>query len=160
MLAIRTLIHPTDFSWQSEAAFRMACALACDYRARLIVIHVQTPPSAVFGEIGTVLPESSELARELYARLTAVQPAELTIRVEHRLSQGDPAAEILRLAQETHCDLIVMGTHGRTGLARLLVGSVAEEVLRRASCPVLTLRSPFPETVPATGQAIEEPVPV
>ncbi len=160
MLAIRTILHPTDFSWQSEAAFRMACALARDYGARLVVVHVQLPLTGVFGEMGPVLPESSELAEELHARLMAVQPIHPSLHVEHRLCEGDPAVEILRLAQAIPCDLIVMGTHGRTGLSRLLVGSVAEEVLRRATCPVLTLRSPFPETIPATSQTIEEPVPV
>ncbi len=160
MLPIRTIIHPTDFSWQSEAAFRMACGLARDYRGRLIVVHVHCPRNPLFGDTGTAAPDTADLVGELQARLTAMQPPDASLRVEHRLCQGDPAAEILRLAQETFCDLIVMGTHGRTGLARLLVGSVAEEVLRRASCPVLTLRNPFPETVPVTGQAINEPVPI
>jgi len=58
--------------------------------------------------------------------------------------EGDVATEILRLAQETGSDLIVMGTHGRTGLARLLMGSVAEQVVRKAPCPVLTVKTPFP----------------
>jgi nucleotide-binding universal stress UspA family protein len=58
------------------------------------------------------------------------------------LAEGDPAAEIIRAAQETGAELIVMGTHGRTGLQRLLMGSVAEQVLRKASCPVLTVKAP------------------
>jgi nucleotide-binding universal stress UspA family protein len=69
---------------------------------------------------------------------------ELTIRVERRLEEGDPATQIVRVAQETGCDLIVLGTHGRTGLDRLLMGGVAEQVVRLASCPVLTLKAPFP----------------
>src|SRR5262249_48839479 len=63
--------------------------------------------------------------------------------IEYRLSEGDPAVEIIRLAAEVKANLIVMGTHGRTGLGRLMMGSVAEAVLRRAPCPVLTLKAPF-----------------
>jgi nucleotide-binding universal stress UspA family protein len=61
--------------------------------------------------------------------------------VAHHLVRGDPAAEIVRLARKAKCDLIVMGSHGRTGLQRLLMGSVAEEVARNAHCPVLTVRN-------------------
>jgi universal stress protein A len=60
------------------------------------------------------------------------------------VAEGDPAEMILRVAEEVHADLIVMGTHGRTGLSRLLMGSVAEQVVRRAPCPVLTMKAPFP----------------
>jgi nucleotide-binding universal stress UspA family protein len=63
--------------------------------------------------------------------------------VEHRLEEGEPAAQILRVAKETKAGLIVMGTHGRTGLERILLGSVAEKVLRKAVCPVLTVRIPI-----------------
>jgi nucleotide-binding universal stress UspA family protein len=62
------------------------------------------------------------------------------------LQEGDPATEILRIAQECKCDLIVMGTHGRTGVARLLMGSVAEHVVRKAECPVLVVKTPLPKT--------------
>jgi hypothetical protein len=64
------------------------------------------------------------------------------VRVEHRLEEGEPSKEILRVAAEVGCDLIVMGTHGRTGLERLVLGSVAERVLAKARCPVLTLKTP------------------
>jgi nucleotide-binding universal stress UspA family protein len=62
--------------------------------------------------------------------------------LEHRLVEGDAATVILQVATEIKCDLIVMGTHGRTGLSRLLMGSVAEQVVRNASCPVLTVKTP------------------
>jgi nucleotide-binding universal stress UspA family protein len=64
--------------------------------------------------------------------------------VEHWIFQGDPATEILAAAEKIKCDLIVMGTHGRTGLGRLLMGSVAEQVVRKAPCPVLTVKTPLP----------------
>jgi nucleotide-binding universal stress UspA family protein len=80
------------------------------------------------------------------------------IRVEHHLREGDPATEILALAQEIGCDLIVIGTHGRTGVGRLLMGSVAEAVLRRAPCPVLTVKglpAPVPPVEAATREAVK-----
>jgi nucleotide-binding universal stress UspA family protein len=64
------------------------------------------------------------------------------VAVEQRLAEGDPAAEILHLATDTGCDMIVLGTHGRTGLDRLLMGSVAEQIVRKAPCPVLTVKAP------------------
>jgi nucleotide-binding universal stress UspA family protein len=64
---------------------------------------------------------------------------------ERRLEEGDPATEICRVANEAGCELIAIGTHGRTGLGRLLMGSVAEQVVRRAPCPVLTVKAPFAE---------------
>ena len=73
--------------------------------------------------------------------------------VETRLRQGDAAEEILSSAEELGCDLIVMGTHGRSGLGRLLMGSVAESVLRKARCPVLTVKSPLSTTASASGKS-------
>ncbi len=69
---------------------------------------------------------------------------------------GDPAREILRVAAENECDLIVMGTHGRTGLERVLMGSVAEAVSRKAPCPVLTAKPPQVQEKPEDGDAVEE----
>jgi quercetin dioxygenase-like cupin family protein len=74
--------------------------------------------------------------------------------VEHRLAEGDPAEEVLRLASALRCDLIVMGTHGRTGLGRILTGSVAEAVLRKADCPVMVVRTPLGPTPEAGPEPI------
>jgi nucleotide-binding universal stress UspA family protein len=71
------------------------------------------------------------------------------VTVEHHLKEGDPATEILRLAEERKVDVIVMGTHGRTGLGRLLMGSVAEQIVRKAPCPVLTVRLPQRQAPPS-----------
>jgi quercetin dioxygenase-like cupin family protein len=78
------------------------------------------------------------------------QPSDPQLHVEHHLAEGDPGQEILHLARALRCDLIVMGTHGRTGLGRFLTGSVAEEVLRKAACPVLVVKTPMSPT-PAAG---------
>jgi universal stress protein A len=81
-------------------------------------------------------PASDDLRR----MLQAVVPTDPNVPCEHRLITGDPSTAIAKLAEEEHADLIVMGTHGRTGLTRLLMGSVAEAVVRRAPCPVLTYK--------------------
>jgi nucleotide-binding universal stress UspA family protein len=149
MLAIRTVLHPTDFSQYSEFAFRLACSLARDYGARLMVLHVAAPPMAVAGQGVMMFPPEDDLA-PLREKLRQLRPRDLKVQVEQRLLEGDAATEILRLAEETKCDVIVIGTHGRTGLARLLMGSVAEQVVRRAPCPVVTVKTPQPATTPST----------
>jgi quercetin dioxygenase-like cupin family protein len=85
------------------------------------------------------------------------EPLDPKVRVEHRVAEGDAPEQILRLAQALKCDLIVMGTHGRAGLGRLLNGSVAEEVLRKAPCPVVVVRPPNEGTPPAGGEVPVQP---
>jgi universal stress protein A len=144
MLRIATILHPTDFSPRSEHAFHLACSLARDHGGRVIVLHVAEPPVVGYGGAITPPPEGDWKALE--AQLRRVQAPGARVPVEHRLEEGDPVAEILRVAREGNCDLIVMGTHGRTGLAHLLMGSVAERVVRKATCAVLVVKSPFPES--------------
>jgi nucleotide-binding universal stress UspA family protein len=143
MLPIRIILYPTDFSERAQAAFQVACALARDHGARLILLHVVSPPVIAYGETITdlVIVASNERTQEL---LNQLKPADPTVPCERQFKEGDPAAQILAVAKATQCDLIVMGTHGRTGLGRLLMGSVAEQVVRRAPCPVLTVKTPFP----------------
>ncbi|HEV3142986.1 MAG TPA: universal stress protein [Gemmataceae bacterium] len=147
MSTIQTILYPTDFSSCSSQAFQLACSLARDYGARIIVLHVQLPPVIVYGE-GVIPTDPLAYARQLHAQLADVKISDPRVQLEHRLIDGDAATEILRLADEKKCDLIVMGTHGRTGLGRLLMGSVAEEVVRKAKCPVLTLRCALPSAAP------------
>jgi quercetin dioxygenase-like cupin family protein len=85
------------------------------------------------------------------------QRSDPQILVEHRLAEGDPADEILRLSAAQRCDLIVMGTHGKTGLGRLLTGSVAEGVLRKSVCPVMVVRTPLGQTPVARTEATANP---
>lgn len=152
MLPIRTILHPTDFSENSALAFRLACSLAKDYGARLIVLHVQEPPLVLYGE--GVMPYPVEGTREeLRAELQKMKPASPGIPVEHRLVEGLGAEEILKAAEETKCDVILMGTHGRTGLNRLLMGSLAEEIVRKAPCPVVTVRAPLAQLQPSLKAA-------
>ena len=97
--------------------------------------------------------EPLEPAATLKEKLRQLLPPNFTGQVEYHVRDGDAAAEILTLAQQSHCDLIVLGTHGRSGVSRLLMGSVAEAVLRKAPCPVLTVKQPLLET----GSAPKEP---
>src|SRR5262252_8968738 len=133
MLPIRTIVHPTDFTEPSHYAFQMACALARDYGAKVVVLHVYPTPVYPVVNAG-VLPVPAEVPREkLLAELREITPPDSTIAVGRALVDGD---------------LIVMGTHGRGGLSRLVMGSVAEAVTRKANCPVLTVRMPMGETRP------------
>jgi nucleotide-binding universal stress UspA family protein len=150
MFPIKTILCPTDFSELSDRAFEIACALANDYQARVVLTHVVIPAPVVYGgELGPVVTPPAPSVTEFKAHLEAIKPP-VAIPVEYRLRKGDAAKEILRLAEETHADLIVMGTHGRKGLPRLLIGSVAEAVLRRAPCLVLTVKAPVVEAVSTT----------
>jgi len=144
-LLIRTIVHPSDFSTRSNSAFSLACALAHDYGARLILLHVK-PPRMAGGEVQALITRPEEVERELREELDKLQPHDASINIERVLREGDAATEILKLSKEVATDIIVMGNHGRTGLSRLLMGSVAEAVSRKAHCPVLTVRFPFPET--------------
>ena len=146
MLPARVILHPTDFSDRSDCAFELAWRLARESDAKLIVLHVvQPPPFVTYGEMAKALQQAEGYRRELNEKLNRLRRTHADVRVECRLEDGEPAAEILAAANEANCDLIVMGTHGRTGFRRLLLGSVAEQVLRRAPCPVLTVNTPFRE---------------
>jgi len=142
MLPIHTILHPTDFSGFSLEAFRLACSLARDHGARLIAMHVVVPPVATFVE-GVLVPQPESDTSQLWPQLQQLQDEAPDVVMELRILEGEPAAEILGVVFDTNCDLVVMGTHGRTGLGRLLMGSVAEQVVRKALCPVLTVKSPL-----------------
>src|SRR5262249_55978172 len=140
MLPMRTILHPTDFSEHSEAAFRLACALARDRGARLLALPVVPLPLLLEGPNYSDLPPEAEHA-SLWHRLEDMRSDSGGLALEVRVTEGDPASEIVRVARTEPCDLVVMGTQGRTGLGRLLMGSVAEQVVRRAACPVLTVNA-------------------
>ncbi len=138
-MAQKTILFPTDFSHASDAALVHAEALAKQQGARLLIVHVEEPPLAYGGgELYYGIPEPS--SERILEMLEDVKPADAAVPFTHRLTMGDPAGEVVRLAEEEHADMIVLGTHGRTGLTRLLMGSVAEAIVRRAPCPVLVYR--------------------
>ena len=147
MLPIHTILHPTDFSDHSDAAFSLACSLARDYKARLVLMHV-IPPTLMGGEVHALITRTDEIRQEFQKRLDDMHPRrnlEQKIHIDRMLTTGDVKKEILRLSKEVTADLIVMGTHGQTFLRHLLVGSVAEAIMRKAPCPVLTIKKPILE---------------
>jgi nucleotide-binding universal stress UspA family protein len=140
MLGIRTILHPTDFSPLARHAFEVACALAQDYKARLVLLHVHEPQVP----LGELVPTESPDIREYLMRELQGLETPPDVAVDHQLEIGPVAEGILCTAAETKCDLIVIGTHGRGGLGRVLLGSVAESVLRKAPCMVLTVKGEAP----------------
>jgi nucleotide-binding universal stress UspA family protein len=142
------ILVPTDFSAQSDAALVTAKDLAARFGASLHVVHVLEDPYAVAAysadALGYLPPGIKDAwQREAEKHLdTLLTPAERAqFRATTRVLFGGPAArEIVEHAQNDHIDLIVMGTHGRGGMAHLLLGSVTERVVRSATCPVLTVR--------------------
>jgi universal stress protein A len=140
----RLILHPTDYSESSTYAFKIAADLARQHQARILILHVAEtlgPENVTFGEATSQL-EPTTYRRRLEEDLRQREPAPPGVSVEYLLAEGDTAQEIQRVAQERGCDLIVMGTHGRTGLSHLVMGSIAEKLIRLAPCPVLTTKIP------------------
>lgn len=136
---IQRILFPTDFSHTGDKALAMAESLARDSGAKIFIVHVEEPPTAYGGGemyYGMLEPDLDHL-KELLGK---VKPADPQIPFEQHMVSGEPADAIARFSQEHDIDIIVMGTHGRTGLLRLLMGSVAEAVVRRSKCAVLTVK--------------------
>lgn len=144
----RRVLHPTDFSKASGAAFARAIAEARQNRSELLLVHVLSPviPMAGAGEAylaPSVYEQMSKSARawaqKQMDRLLAKAKA-ARVRVRGTLLEGVAHEQIARSARRQRADLIVMGTHGRTGMARFFLGSVAARVAATAPCPVMTVR--------------------
>ena len=152
MIKIERVLCPTDFSDHSRRAFEHAVALARWYEAGITVLHVQPflPPAATFPPVFSPFSldrvPHDRIVEEL--RRFSGPSASVGIRADVVVKDGPAAAGILDLARALPADLLVMGTHGRGGFERLVLGSVAEKVLRKASCPVLTVPRPE-ESAPA-----------
>ena len=137
----KTIVFPTDFSHCSDAALQYATSLARESGGTLIIVHAQEPPIA-YGEggmyYGHLEPDRAELSR----MLQEIVPTAPDVPCEHRLLVGGRTAadQVAQFAKDVDDDLSLMGTHGRTGIRRALLGSVAEAILRRAHCPVLVIK--------------------
>ncbi len=140
---IDTIIYATDFSQCSVAALQYATAFAAVEKARLLIVHVDDEtPGLVLGDVGYgYLPQIDRIAQEQLEKLERVKPQSARVNFEHHFLRGEAADEIVKFSQRKHADLIVIGTHGVSGISKLLLGSVAEEIVRTASCPVLTVRA-------------------
>jgi nucleotide-binding universal stress UspA family protein len=148
MIRIKKILYPTDFSSYSNQAYFHAIALAEKHNASLTVLFVYNPDTTT-----TPGSQGDEVADRRYwqGQLEQIRPVDTRIPVTHVLLEGDPATEIVRYGRDAGVDLIVMGTHGRTGVDRLLMGSVAEKVLRDASCSVLVVKLPRGQPVTPQG---------
>ncbi len=148
MIALKTILHPTDFSESSRYAMEVACALAREQSARVILLHVLPRAAPIAGqEVPTIRAEHAEedlraYKEEMAGVLARARERAPLARVESLLKEGPVADVITRTALETLCDLIVMGTHGRSRMHQVMMGSVAAAVTRGASCPVITVKMP------------------
>ncbi len=148
MIKIERILVPVDFSKFSQHALRYGCEFAQEFNAELHLLHVLHDLVQVVPETGTPLPPPDTFFEELRASAKESLeklPGDLwkgEKPVVRELRVGSPFWEIIQYAKEKNIDLIVLGTHGRGALAHLLLGSVAEKVVRKAPCPVLTVRHP------------------
>ncbi len=145
MVQIKDILVPTDFSQTSSAAVGHASMLAEKFDASLTMLHIDTGSTSTREDAFPPLEPEAEafsVAAEQEAHeLAGLEPL-YDLRVKRVVRKSEhPAAEILSFAQTSACDLIVVGTHGRTGLSHLVMGSVAETVIRQAHCPVITVRA-------------------
>ena len=146
MSRIRRILHPTDFSRASSAAYKRAVEMAKGNRAELILVHVLGPavPLMADGYVSPKVYEDMEAAERAYSQKhldTLVTKARKAgVRAKGLLLAGVTHERIAQAARSRKADLVVIGTHGRTGVAKLFLGSVASRVLAVAPCPVLTVR--------------------
>lgn len=142
-MKLKNILVPTDFSDRSATAVQYASDLAATTGARLHIVHVDdlvdfAAMSAAEGVYVYDTPERTQ--RALKAKLAKVKPTRAKVPFSHHFIQGVPSAQIVALADELPAEMIVMSSHGRSGLSRVLMGSVAENVLRHAKCPVLIVK--------------------
>ncbi|MAS38366.1 MAG: universal stress protein UspA [Anaerolineaceae bacterium] len=139
------ILYTTDLSDDSKRAFALATSIAALHQSKLFIVHVAetTVPVTVLPPAGaaTVLPPVVPTREELSEQLHGITPDDPIVQYEHALLSGAAGEEIVNFARDTAINLIVMSTHGRGGLERFLLGSVAEHVVRHATCPVLTSNS-------------------
>lgn len=149
MVKLKKILCPSDFSENAQYALQYAIHLMSkDDEATLYMIHVVD--NRVFDYNGPIYEQEPYITKialdqstreQLEKKLLALVPEEIQNRVETIISFGIPFLEIIMAARNKDIDLIVIGTHGRTGIAHMLIGSVAEKVVRKAPCPVLSVKS-------------------
>ena len=161
MIALKRILVPHDFSDTSSEAVRYAIALARNFSARLYFLHVGHDAVAEFETefpIGLDDALDDGVRERLLRIVTPLEKADLN--PEFAVRPGTPAAEIVRYAEDEDIDLIVMGTHGRGFVGHMVLGSVAERVVRTAPCPVLTVRNAshgfvVPDALPRAARSVD-----
>jgi nucleotide-binding universal stress UspA family protein len=148
-MQIRSILLPTDFSECGNYALSYAASLARTFHASIICVHVIEPMAPTVGYSGMSEPmpiaditEQLEDSAERELPKLAESDECAGLKVEEVIVHGEAASEIVRVAKDRNVDLIVVSSHGRTGLGRILFGSTAEAVVRHASCPVLVVKPP------------------
>ena len=139
---LRKVLVPTDFSESSEKAVNYAAELASKFGSELHVLHAFDTTPILYGEGGGMPNNTAAEVAAAASRMIENIEVKCTspIEVKRTVREGHDFVEIIRFAKENEIDLIVMGTHGRGAVAHLLLGSVAEKVVRKAPCPVLVVR--------------------
>jgi nucleotide-binding universal stress UspA family protein len=146
MKRIRHVLYASDFSAASRRAFGAAISIAKSLDAKLTIVYVLAPVVPIIPDRyidAATLDRLDERARRWSARQLsrlAAQATKAGVSATSLLREGDPVAQIVRAGRSTHADVIVVGTHGRRGLPKFLLGSVAERVVATAPCPVVTVR--------------------
>ena len=146
MIKIETILCPTDFSETSRYAFEYALQFAKEFDAKLEIIHIQVDESQVVAlympevTLKNVTKEIEEAAKQQLDEFLDPYSERLSqVRYEAKLIKGTPYVKIIDTARDFGADMIVIGTHGRTGVEHVLFGSTAEKVVRKAPCPVFTV---------------------
>lgn len=146
MITLKRILFPTDFSENAAEAEHYACSFARQFQAEVHILNViqdmvlVTPePGSLFAMPGANLEEVRRSAEQALAKLPDPTWGH-DLSVVRATRSGNPFVEIVRYAREQMIDLVILGTHGRTGLAHMLLGSTAERVVQKANCPVLTVR--------------------
>ena len=148
MITLKKILHPTDFSESSKHAMSYAISFAQEFGATLSVLHVIEEVSGAMYFDMLQAPPLVQLMADIEAEaqklLEGLISPEISqgVEVEQLIRKGVPFVEIIRCAESIEADIIVCGTHGRTGLKHALFGSVAEKVVRKAPCPVMSVRHP------------------
>jgi nucleotide-binding universal stress UspA family protein len=163
----KKILVPHDFSLCAQRALDLAIDLARAHGSQITLLHVSplppnVPPGTMITPPGASAPVrvdefTANASREKLEAIAAkARGREVEVRTLAFAAIDDVAAEVLTVAVDLGVDVLVLGTHGRTGLAHVLLGSVAEKIVRRASVPVVTVRSPTPEAVPTAEEVLAE----
>jgi universal stress protein A len=154
---ITSILLPTDFSHYNDVALKLASTLAAEASAKLYIVHVHDARelTALMGDDSYLYASAvwEQQQSESEERLRAIVPLASGVVYEHVCLTGNPVQEIVEFAARNAIGLIVMASHGRTGLSRLLLGSIAEGVMRKAPCPVLIVKQPAGEQEPVGAVA-------
>jgi nucleotide-binding universal stress UspA family protein len=148
MAAVRRILFASDFSKASRKAFTTAVAMAKANRASLTIVHVIVPFAPIVpeqyvdGQTWELIDREARRWSQQRLRALINRAKMAGVRASGLILEGDPAAQTVRAVRSTRADLLVVGTHGRTGLTRFFVGSVASRLVATASCPVVTVRNP------------------